>query len=94
MQAVEHEMQLGHCFSHNMHSHSQIRSATLIGIAHYHEDDIQSWQKCPDPMRDTLSKVCICNQSQRWKCTEDQTYHELEVSHCLQPMLSERCRLM
>ena len=36
LEAAEPKVQVGHCFSHNLHSHSQIQSANLIGIAHHH----------------------------------------------------------
>jgi hypothetical protein len=49
MQAVEHEMQLGHCFSHNLHSHTQTRSANLIGIAH-HQYPRQDMHTPPDTL--------------------------------------------
>ena len=34
--AFEPEKQLGHCFSHNLHSHFQKWSAVQTGIAHHH----------------------------------------------------------
>jgi hypothetical protein len=35
LEAVEPKLQVGHCFSHNMHSHSQMQSTYLIRIAHH-----------------------------------------------------------
>jgi hypothetical protein len=36
LQAVEPKIWLGHCFSHNLHSHVQKRSALPNAIAHHH----------------------------------------------------------
>ena len=49
LQAVEPKLQVGHCFSHNLHSHTQIQSANLIGIAHYQTEEKWSRRRLRQP---------------------------------------------